>query len=51
MYDKLGVIKTTGPADKNYRIYINYLRFYEHLKGPAYNPVLVHGPKVKTDRR
>eukprot|EP00644_Phytophthora_capsici_P003539 jgi/Phyca11/116556/e_gw1.31.421.1 len=51
MYNKLGVIHTTGPADKNYRIYVNFLRFYEHLKGPAYNPVLVYGPKLKTDRR
>ncbi|KAG7379667.1 hypothetical protein PHYPSEUDO_008302 [Phytophthora pseudosyringae] len=49
MYEKLNVIKTTGPYDKNYRTYIKYLRFYEWLKGPTYNPVLEHGPKFKTD--
>ncbi|KAG6619385.1 putative secreted RxLR effector protein [Phytophthora cinnamomi] len=49
MYDKLKVYKTTGPYDKNYRVYINYLRFYETFKGPAYNPLIYFGPKFKID--
>ncbi|KAF1786425.1 hypothetical protein PC129_g21564 [Phytophthora cactorum] len=49
MYERLNVISTTGIGDKNYRVYINYLRFYEHFKGPTYNPILDFGPKVKID--
>ncbi|ETL95560.1 hypothetical protein L917_06667 [Phytophthora nicotianae] len=47
MYTRLGVIKTTGPYDKNYRIYIRYLSFYEHYVGPAYNPIHQYGPKLQ----
>jgi hypothetical protein len=46
MYDKLGVRYTSGIGDKNYRTYVNYLRFYEHFKGPAENPLIKYGPKV-----
>ncbi|ETI55318.1 hypothetical protein F441_06984 [Phytophthora nicotianae CJ01A1] len=49
MYYKLNVISTTGIGDKNYRIYVNYLRFYEFFHGPTYNPLIVYGPKLKTD--
>ncbi|KAE8988261.1 hypothetical protein PR001_g22087 [Phytophthora rubi] len=49
MYDLLKVRETTGMYDKNYRVYINYLRFYETFKGPAYNPLIKFGPKFKVD--
>ncbi|KAI9985776.1 hypothetical protein PInf_024542 [Phytophthora infestans] len=48
MYNKLNVISSTGIGDRNYRIYINYVRLYEYFKGPTYNPLLVHGPKFDT---
>ncbi|KAE9006403.1 hypothetical protein PR003_g16866 [Phytophthora rubi] len=49
MYYLLKVRETTGMYDKNYRVYINYLRFYETFKGPAYNPLIKFGPKFKVD--
>ncbi|KAI9985779.1 hypothetical protein PInf_024545 [Phytophthora infestans] len=45
MYDRLDIISTTGMRDKNYRIYINYLRFYEFFKGPT------HGGETLSKRR
>ncbi|EEY67652.1 RXLR effector family protein, putative [Phytophthora infestans T30-4] len=48
MYDRLDIISTTGMRDKNYRIYINYLRFYEFFKGPTYNPLIIYGPKPRS---
>ncbi|EEY67649.1 secreted RxLR effector peptide protein, putative [Phytophthora infestans T30-4] len=50
MYNKLNVISSTGIGDRNYRIYINYLRFYEYFKGPTYSPLFVHGPKFNTKK-
>ncbi|KAG3144166.1 hypothetical protein PC128_g24452 [Phytophthora cactorum] len=49
MYDRLNDIKTTGSYNKNYRIYISYLRFYEFFKGSTYYPIHLYGPKVQTD--
>ncbi|OWZ14248.1 RxLR effector protein [Phytophthora megakarya] len=43
--------ETTGPYDKNYRIYVNYVRFYEFFKGPTYNPLIEYGPMFKTGIR
>ncbi|KAL4086133.1 hypothetical protein PRIC1_014755 [Phytophthora ramorum] len=47
MYEKLKVRETTGPADKNYRIYNEYFRTYEHFYGPTFDPRHVYGPKVE----
>jgi hypothetical protein len=50
MYNKLGVRYTSGIGDKNYRTYVNYLRFYEYFKGPAENPLIKYGPKVDVSK-
>lgn len=44
MYDLLKVRETTGMYDKNYRVYVNYVAFYERFKGPAYNPIHIFAP-------
>ncbi|KAI9985793.1 hypothetical protein PInf_024559 [Phytophthora infestans] len=45
MYNKLNVISSTRIGDRNYRIYINYLRFYEYFKGPTYIPLFMKEAK------
>ncbi|GMF27538.1 unnamed protein product [Phytophthora lilii] len=47
MYYTMKIYETSGYGDKAYRTYIEYVRFYEHFRGPAENPLLTFGPKVE----
>ncbi|KAG6948730.1 hypothetical protein JG688_00014975 [Phytophthora aleatoria] len=48
IYARQHVIQTTGPFDKNYRVYISYLRFFERTNGPTSNSLRMYGPKFQS---
>lgn len=47
LYYKLKIAKTSGPRDRKYRKFLEYVEIYEDRFGPAFNPLLKYGPRVE----